>query len=168
VFHEFGRQKLREQWPAEFDMEGVDRDHEIRKTKLQEVQMTQPLSANSFVGGAAIDLNKPPKVAYNPRDHEFPKLLYHQTKKDPNWLAEHKRITLYNSLHPEKPEVLPVVPAAFVRVDNKEQEQKKLAEGFGLRPPSDPEVDEFAAVKGEALCSRGCGNAPHRGACKTS
>lgn len=149
-------------------MEGIDRDHTVRQQKLQEENMTQPLSQNSFVGGASIDLNKPPKTAYNPRDHEFPKLLYHQTKKDPNWLAEHKRITLYNSLHPEKPEVLPVVPAAFVRVDNKEQEEKKMKEGFGLRPPSDPEVDEFAEVRSETLCSRGCGQAPHRGACKTA
>ena len=111
VFREFSGPKLRERWPVEFDLEGVDRDNRVREQKLQEEPMTAPLSANSFVGGASIDLGKPPRVAYDPRQHEYPKMLYHPTKKDPNWLAEHKRITLYNSLHPEKPEILPVVPA---------------------------------------------------------
>ena len=129
--------------------------------------MTQTLSTNSFVGGASIDLNKPPRVPYNPNDpkNAYPKMLYHKTKKDPVWLAEHKRLTLYNSLHPEKPEILPVVPAAFVIVHNKEQEQEKLANGFQSRPPAQEEVDEFANVSGEALCSRGCGKKPHRGSC---
>jgi len=131
--------------------------------------MAQPVS-NSFVGGATIDLNRPPQVAYNPHDpkNQYPKMLYHQTKKDPNWLAEYNRIKLYNSLHPEKPEILPTVPAAFVIVKNAEEEKAKLANGFGLRPPADPEVDEFASVREEALCSRGCGNPPHRGFCKKS
>ncbi len=131
--------------------------------------MSQPQSTNFFVGGATIDLNRPPREAYNPRDpkNEFPKMLYHATKKDPNWLAEHKRITLYNSLHPEKPELLPTVPAAFVIVKSPEEEKKRLTEGFQLKAPSVPEVDEFASISGEALCSRGCGSAPHRGSCKT-
>ena len=169
VFHEFGRQKPRERWPVEFDLEGVERDHRIREAKLTEEPMVQPVS-NSFVSGATIDLNRPPKVAYNPNapENQYPKMLYHQTKKDPNWLAEHKRLTLYNSLHPEKPEILPVVPAAFVLVKNQAEEKAKLAEGFGLRPPAQPEVDEFASIGDETLCSRGCGNRPHRGACKSA
>ena len=128
--------------------------------------MTAPLSANSFVGGASIDLGKPPRVAYDPRQHEYPKMLYHPTKKDPNWLAEHKRITLYNSLHPEKPEILPVVPPLFLVVNDKETEQKKLAEGWLLKAPAESEQAEVSGDGGEVLCSRGCGQKPHRGSCK--
>ena len=130
--------------------------------------MSQAQSPNFFVGGKSVDINRPPRLPYNPRDHEYPKMLYHKTKKDPNWLAEHKRLTLYNSLHPEKPELLPVVPAAFVIVNNKDEEAARLSQGFALRPPDEPEVDEFANVQGEALCSRGCGEKPHRGSCKTA
>jgi hypothetical protein len=72
-------------------------------------------------------------------------MLYHQTKKDPIWMQEHRRITLYNSLHPEKPELLPVVPFMTVIVQSKEEQEQKLKEGFGLRAPSE-EVDEAAEV----------------------
>ena len=167
VFHEFSGRKPREQWPTEFDLEGVDRDHRVRSQKINQAQeetMGQSLSTNSFIGGASIDLNNPPRQAYNPRDHEYPKMLYHPTKKDPNWLAEFKRITLYNSLHPEKPQILPVVPSAFVVVQNAEQEEKQLKEGFQLRPPAEKEESE--PENNETLCSRGCGRVPHRGACK--
>lgn len=171
VFHEFGRQKLRERWPVNFDLEGIDRDHGIREAKLTHAQIEEPMSqpvSNSFVGGASIDLNRPPKAPYNHMDpkNQYPKMLYHPTKKDPNWLAEFKRLTLYNSLHPEKPEILPVVPPAFIIVNNADEEKTKLAAGFVAKPPAPPEVDEFADVAGEALCSRGCGGRPHRGACK--
>ena len=133
--------------------------------------MSKSLPTNSFAGGATIDLNKPTPVAYNPNDpkNEFPKMLYHQTKKDANWLAEHKRITLYNNLHPEKPEILPHVPAAFVIVKNKKEEEQMIASGFGLRPPAIEEVDQFGKETDtdETLCARGCGNPPHKGACKS-
>ena len=169
VFHEFSGRKPREHWPVEFDLEGVERDNKIRTEKLNEDTMGKSLSTNSFIGGAAIDLNKPQQAAYNPHDpkNEYPKMLYHPTKKDVYWAAEYRRITLYNKLHPEKMMLLPVVPAAFVVVQDKKQEEAKLSEGFKLRPPAQPEEkDEFADVKDETLCSRGCGRAPHGGRCK--
>lgn len=170
-FREFSDIRQREVWPLEFDLAGVDRDQQIRKqlhTQQQfqtEETMSRAQSTNFFVGEKSVDINRPPREAY--RYQEYPKMLYHQTKKDPNWLAEFKRITLHNSLHPEKPEILPVVPAAFVTVHNKQEEETKLGQGFGLKPPPAPTDEEpFANLEGQVLCSRGCGNAPHRGACK--
>lgn len=175
VFREFSGPKTRERWPLEYDLEGIERDTKTR-AQLEEQQKQQSQneaamtnraqSSNFFVGGASIDLNRPPKEAY--RHQEYPKMLYHQTKKDPNWLAEHKRITLYNSLHPEKPELLPTVPAAFIQVNSKEEEEAALKRGFQLKPPPDPsaKAEEEAMDSGETLCSRGCGNPPHRGSCK--
>ena len=169
VFHEFSGRKPREQWPTEFDIEGVERDHKIRTEKLNEDAMGKSLSTNSFIGGASIDLGKPQQVAYNPHDpkNEYPKMLYHPTKKDVNWAAEHKRITLYNKLHPEKMMLLPVVPAAFVVVQDKKQEEAKLGEGFKLRPPAEPDDAEVSDEQEERLCSRGCGREPHGGRCKS-
>ncbi len=166
VFREFGNLKQREQWPVDFDLEGVDRNSQVRKQKLEtEANMSRSLSSNSFVGNASIDLNKPAREAY--RHQEYPKMLYHQTKKDPIWLAEFRRVTLYNSLHPEKPELLPTVPAAFVMVNNETEEKMRFGQGFQLRPPAEPpQAEEFAELAGEVLCSRGCGAAPHRGSCK--
>ena len=131
--------------------------------------MPQQPSNNRFVSGATIDLNRPPREPYNPNDpkNHYPKMLYHQTKKDPVWFNEHKRIMLYNSLHPEKPELLPAVPAAFKIVNNKAEEETALKAGFGLRPPAEPkDAEEAGEDNGETLCSRGCGNPPHRGSCK--
>lgn len=173
VFREFGGQKPREKWPLAFDLEGVERDHKVRQQLQTQQQFEEPMSraqaTNFFVGGASVDINKPPREAYNPRDpkNEYPKMLHHQTKKDPNWLKEHKRLTLYNSLHPEKPELLPAVPYAFVIVNNKQEEEAQLKQGFGFKPPAQPEqAEEFAELAGEVLCSRGCGAVPHRGSCK--
>jgi len=149
----------------EMDLGGVERDTTIRKAIKPQVEesMSKSLSTNSFVGEKSIDLNKPPMETYNPYDpkNEYPKMLYHQTKKDPNWAAEHRRITLHNSLHPEKPELLPTVPPAFVIVKNKQEEEARLSQGFQLKPPV---VREEASE--EPLCSRGCGSAPHKGSCK--
>jgi hypothetical protein len=165
VFREFSNARVRERWPLELDLGGVERDSEIRKLKVEE-NMGKSLQ-NNFVSGKAIDINKPAQVAYDPRQHQYPKMIYHQTKKDPNWLAEHKRLTLYNSLHPEKPELLPNVPYAFTIAKTEEDEKRLLATGeWGLRAPHQPEQDEFANLRDEALCSRGCGNPPHRGSCK--
>lgn len=160
--------KVREQWPVEFDLEGVPRETKVRTQKLQEETMPKSLSPNSFAGSATIDIGRPPRESYNPRDpkNQYPKMLYHQTKKDPNWLREHRRITLYNSLHPEKPELLPHVPYAFVVVNSPEEEKAFLGQGFGLRAPAQPqEKDEWDGMENEVLCSRGCGKKPHRGSC---
>lgn len=164
-FREFSNVKQREVWPIEFDLAGVDRDHQVRKQITEETMGNRQQPTNFFVGEKSVDINRPPREAYH--HQEYPKMLYHQTKKDPNWLAEFKRITLHNSLHPEKPEILPVVPPAFVTVHNKQEEEAKLSQGFGLKPPPQAQDEEpFSALAGEVLCSRGCGNAPHRGACK--
>jgi hypothetical protein len=128
--------------------------------------MGKQQSTNFFVSNQSIDINKPAKVAYDPRQHQYPKMLYHPTKKDQNWLAERKRLELYNSLHPEKPEILPNVPAASIIVQSAEEEAQKIKQGWALRAPKEAEVDEFASLQGEALCSRGCGQVPHRGSCK--
>ena len=131
--------------------------------------MPQQPSNNRFISGATVDINRPPREAYNPRDpkNEYPKMLYHQTKKDPAIHAEFKRITLHNSLHPEKPEILPAVPAAFVIVQNKQQEEVQIKAGFAFRPPeAKPSPEESAEDDGETLCSRGCGKPPHKGMCK--
>lgn len=124
--------------------------------------MAQP--TNFFVGGASVDINKPPREAY--RHIEYPKMLHHQTMKDPITLKEFKRITLHNSLHPEKPELLPTVSHAFIIVNSKAEEDSALTRGFGLKPPApEPQPEEFAEEAGQVLCSRGCGNRPHRGKC---
>ncbi len=133
--------------------------------------MPQAPSPNRFVSGATIDLNRPPREAYNPNDpkNRYPKMLYHPTKKDPNWEKEFKRITLYNSLHPEKPEILPVVPAASTIVKSAPEEEARLAEGWQSRPPKIEAVEVADESQGDdgPKCSRGCGNPPHRGSCKT-
>jgi hypothetical protein len=173
-FRESREVKSRARWPLAFDLEGVERNTEVRKQlkqqqEAEESYMPQQPSNNRFVSGAAIDLNRPPREPYNPNDpkNQYPKMLYHQTKKDPNWLREHKRLTLYNSLHPEKPELLPTVPAAFIVVKNKHEEEAALKDGFALRPPAEEVAEEFADLNDEVLCSRGCGQAPHKGRCKT-
>jgi hypothetical protein len=167
VFHEFGNYKPRETWPVEMDLAGVERNTTIRKAIKPQLEesMSRSLSTNSFVGEKSIDLNKPPHVAYNPYDpkNEYPKMLYHQTKKDHNWMAEHRRIMQHNSLHPEKPEILPTVPPANIVVKSRQEEEMKLTQGYQLKPPP---VQEEAAE--ETLCSRGCGSVPHRGACKVN
>lgn len=164
VFREFGNFKQRETWPLEMDLTGVERDTAIRKAVKPQLEesMSRSLSTNSFIGEKSIDINKPPMATYNPYDpkNEYPKMLYHQTKKDPNWLAEHKRISLHNSLHPEKPELLPTVPPLNIIVKNREEQESKMAQGFQLKPPPVQEESE------EPMCSRGCGSATHRGACK--
>src|ERR1700690_1655568 len=66
VFHEFSGRKPREQWPTEFDLEGVDRDHRVRSQKLNQAQeetMGQSLATNSFGTGASINLKNPTQVA---------------------------------------------------------------------------------------------------------
>lgn len=131
--------------------------------------MPQQPSNNRFVSGATIDINRPPREPYNPNDpkNKYPKMLYHQTEKDPNWAREHQRITLYNSLHPEKPELLPAVPAKFLTVNNQAEETRALAQGYGLRPPEDSqEEDDFGVGNSPVACSRGCGKPPHKGTCK--
>lgn len=122
---------------------------------------------NRFVSGASIDINKPAREPYNPRDpkNEFPKMLYHPTKKNAVAEKEFKRITLYNSLHPEKPELLPEVGYDYIVVKDKREEDAKLKEGYQFRAPAPPEP-QSVEDDGETLCSRGCGNAPHRGSCK--
>jgi hypothetical protein len=164
-FRESRPAHIRERWPLELDLGGVPRDTNLRNKKKQELEETmrgQP--TNFFVSGQSIDLNKPAKEAY--RHQEYPKMVYHPTMKDPVTLKEHKRITLYNSLHPEKPELLPSVTPAFKMVNSKEEETAALQQSWQSKPPAEsPHPSEFADVDGEALCSRGCGEKPHRGKC---
>jgi hypothetical protein len=162
--------RTRERWPLDFDLSGIERDTQVRNQKKQELEMPVPLVTNRFVSGKVVDINNPQRAPYNPFDpkNEFPKMLYHPTEKHPAWVAEHKRLTLYNALHPEKPELLPTVPAKNIIVKSKEEESAKLRAGWSLKPPAaEPQVEEEAGdEEGAALCSRGCGNPPHRGSCK--
>jgi len=134
--------------------------------------MPQSPSPNRFVSGAVVDINKPGREPYNPRDpkNEFPKMLYHPTLKHAGWKAEYKRIVKYNALHPEKPELLPTVPARQITVKNKDEEEAKIKAGWQYRPPAIEAAPEEDAVSddGEVLCSRGCGREPHPGRCKAA
>jgi len=141
VFRESSSRPMREQWPVEFDLMGVERNYEVRK-QLAEENMGKEVS-NHFASPQNIDIGRPVRVPYDPRQHEYPKMLYHQTQRDKNWLAEHKRLTLYNQLHPEKPEILPSVPFASIIVGSKSEEEQRLKEGWGLRPPA-LEIDKPA------------------------
>jgi hypothetical protein len=172
-FREFREAKARDRWPVEFDLAGVPRDTHTRdllKQQLdQEQEMPRSLSPNSFVAGKMVDINHPPQAAYNPRDHEYPKMLYHPTEGHPAWAAERKKIARYNALHPDKPEIMPEVPAKTIQVNSNEEEEAKLKAGWLLRAPQrvpEPEEEEIVDTDGAALCSRGCGRAPHRGSCK--
>jgi len=169
-FREFTPSRGREKWPLEFDLSGVERNSEVRQQlKQQEQLMPQAPSNNRFVSGASIDINRPPQAPYNPNDpkNKYPKMLYHPTKKDQNWSREHQRIELHNKLHPERPEILPEVPAAFIVVKNHDEEAKAMKDGFGARAPHvEPETEDFDADMDKGLCSRGCGLPPHRGSCK--
>ncbi len=132
--------------------------------------MARTPSPNRFVSGAVVDINAPAREPYNPRDpkNEYPKILYHPTLKHPGWLAEYKRIVKYNALHPERPELLPDVPAKMVTVKNKAEEDARLREGYQHRAPAlAPAPEEEAAdEQGNVLCSRGCGQEVHPGKCK--
>jgi hypothetical protein len=170
-FREFIEPKGRQRWPLEFDLLGIERNSQVRKEykQQQEIFMPQQPSNNRFVSGATVDINKPPREPYNPNDpkNHYPKMLYHPTKKNEAEEKEFKRVTLYNSLHPEKPELLPSVGPKFILVHSKQEEQKRLDEGYQSRPPAiPPQSEEEAEADGETLCSRGCGQPPHRGACK--
>jgi hypothetical protein len=174
-FREFRKVKIRERWPLEFDLAGIPRETAVRsqlKEQYEEEGMPNAPSPNRFVSGAVVDINAPAREPYNPRDpkNEFPKILYHPTLKHPQWEAEYKRIVKYNALHPEKPELLPTVPAKQVKVNNKQEEEAKIKDGWQFRPPAiAPAPEEEAADdEGQVLCSRGCGREPHPGRCKAA
>ena len=128
------RKPRRERFPLEHDLLGIPHkaSAEERAMLLQQLKpqpdfqefeepdmavpvrgLTKPVT-NSFTvdyqqGGAVIDINKPPKVNYNPRDpeHEYPKMLY-----PPNY--------------PQ---------AKHVLAASKEQEAELLKKKFTLKPP---------------------------------
>jgi hypothetical protein len=121
--------------------------------------------SNSFVSGKMVDINNPPRVPFDPRKNQFPRMLYHPTAKDKNWLAEYNRIVLYNKLHPEKMELLPTVPYLTIIVKNEEEMAAKMKEGYLKNPISVYGEDEVLPDAEAELCSRGCGKSPHRGSC---
>jgi hypothetical protein len=145
------------------DLAGVERDTAIRKQA--EANMTTGVS-NSFVSGKMVDINHPPRVPYDPRKNQFPRMLYHATKRDSNWQKEYDRIVLYNKLHPEKMELLPTVPYLTIVVKDEHEMSAKMEEGWLKNPPAVYGNDEVEPDSDERLCSRGCGAAPHRGSCK--
>lgn len=173
-FREFTQPKGRERWPLAFDLQGVLRDTTTRKQLQEQLtyedQEMRATTTNHFASSKMIDINNPPKPAYNPRDpaNEFPKMLFHQTEKHPLELAEFKRITKFNALHPDKPEILPPVGAKYIIVKDKAEQDRMLSRGYGLRAPNiETESTEENAVddSGAVLCSRGCGKEPHPGRC---
>jgi hypothetical protein len=169
-FREFHGRKPRERWPLEFDLAGVPRETDVRN-RITEEEMARTPSPNRFVSGAVVDINAPAREPYNPRDpkNEFPKILYHPTLKHQGWENEYKRLVKYNALHPERPEILPMVPARQIVVKSKAEEEAKIKEGWQNRPPAIPTTspeEEAVDESGEVLCSRGCGQEVHPGKCK--
>jgi hypothetical protein len=125
----------RERWPLAFDLEGLPRDTAVRNSHLEheklkeEIMNTHPVANNFAVdyqaGNNVIDINNPPKKAYNPHapENQFPKMIYPAT-----WPA-----------------------AKAITVGSEQELQAKLKKGFELKPPSrvEPSEADLDAVEEE-------------------
>lgn len=137
-------------------------------------QIQQQLSKTQGIEGA-IDIHHPERSPNWPvyRHRSYPKMLYHPTKLDPGTEARRLGIRQRNDRNPTlAPLDLPASEPLSVIVKNEDEDKARRAEGFIAKPPflqSNEEVIQFDPlanpVADVALCSRGCGKAPHRGAC---
>lgn len=158
--------KQKERWATVFDLEGVPRDHEVRRALAAQIQESDMSLSNAFQGRAAGDPSKPFTPAY--KHQEYPKMLYHPQNFTPASVTAKRRIELHNQLHPEKPEIIPSLERVTAVVESAEKERIYLEQGWLQKPPAtatDELVEEGEVAGDERLCSRGCGKPPHPGRC---
>ena len=157
--------------------------NDLQKTKAALLQMlneTQQNIAKTQGMEGAIDIHHPELSPNWPRykHQEFPKMLYHPFKLDPQTETARNGVRLRNEKNPTlAPLDLPASKPMTVIIKNtataQEELEKYLAAGWLKAPPvlvsEEAEVEHFdpltMPVANPALCGRGCGNPRHRGAC---
>lgn len=169
--------KLKERWPASFDIMGVSRDAQTREALKKQILEGEAMAAplqNKFAGQVEYrDMSKPVYAPYQFR--EFPKTLYHPTEKTNVSVIARKKAETHNQLHPETPQLVPDLIALTVTVNDAAEQEKWEAKGFSEQAPhpyTDSEAeaptleDEMRAEEQIELCDRGCGKPRHIGRCK--
>lgn len=144
---------------------------------LNDIQ--KQLSKTQGIEGA-IDIHHPELSPNWPRytHQEFPKMLYHPVKLDPQTETARQGVRERNQLNPNLPALaLPPSKPMILIVNDQAALDKALEAGWVKAPPvlvaQEAEVemvDPLAqdVMTNEGLCSRGCGKKPHRGACSKS
>lgn len=133
--NEHRRAKVKERWPMQFDIEGVERDSSLRKQLLEAQKRGEVMSplGNSFQATPPRDLSKAVVQPY--RYQEFPKIMYHPTNKTPQSVLARNKVLKHNELHPERPEVLPDLLPVTLTVKDEAEQKKAEARGFQEQAP---------------------------------
>lgn len=157
--------KIRERWPVEFDLMGIERDHEVRtqlkNRMLEGEKMVTPLQNNFTAGNPNYrDISKPVVQPY--RYQEYPKTMYHPSQKTPRSILARQKAELNNQLHPDKPELVPDLEIVSVIVADEKEEKQMIAKGFSETPPH---PYEGSPEPQKELCDF-CGLPSHKGRCK--
>lgn len=155
---------------------------ELQKQKAALLQMlneTQQNIAKTQGMEGAIDIHHPELSPNWPRykHQDYPRMLYHPTKLNPNVEAARKGIRIRNEKNPTlAPLDLPASQPLSIIVKDAGEEKAYREQGYVKTPPflaneeetvqAVSQVDPLAnPVADVTMCARGCGKPPHRGAC---
>ena len=122
--------------------------------------MTAPIGNNFTAGNPNFrDLSRNVHQPYVFK--EYPKVLYHPAEKTPQSVIAKQKAETHNSLHPDKPELIPdLIPVTVIVQDEAEEAQMK-AKGFSEQAPHPYEGEAPEAPKCDF-----CGLPKHKGRCK--